>query len=552
MGTVYHVMIRPRKTSKYKVEASLEKTAEEQEKKDNSFEKTDLELKYGSNGTATVASKKDLEANGHATHYNEGFVDEEGSKSNSNDNNSPADHARGKAKPPQQKTKTSGFIDDIMMGFSSINNGSKILNTESTAGNLGALNGIRVISMWWIILGHTLYYLIFGYLDNATYMYYKLYNSFLFSVIVSANLSVDTFFFLSGLLLTYLTLKHLRKAKGRLNWFLFYLHRFVRLTPAYMVAIAIWASLAIHFGQGPAKKNFFEAAADACRKYWWTNLLYINNLYPFPGDLGLQCLGWSWYLANDMQFFIISPIIIYLLYKNAKLGMSLIMVLCLGSFGITAYLAAYYGAPVGLYPAYNNNTVVVYGSTTADVIYGKPYCRIPAYLVGMVFGYVFCQVQGKPFKMSKCLNLFMWFLSTAVALSVVYGLYRDEGGVPQYAAVLYTVFSRPAFVMTVGWVAFACVVGYGGPVNSLLSWGVWAPLSRLTYGAYLLHSIILYVIYTSSNVQYHFSYMEWVCLFLANLILAYGAAFIMSIGVEGPFMGLEKALLGGGMRGKKK
>ena len=89
----------------------------------------------------------------------------------------------------------------------------------------------------------------------------------------------------SGFLLTYLTLKHLSKADGKINWAVFYLHRFVRITPAYMVALAIWASLAIHFGQGPGKISFFEGVADICKERWWTHPLYINNLYPFPGDL---------------------------------------------------------------------------------------------------------------------------------------------------------------------------------------------------------------------------------------------------------------------------
>ena len=29
--------------------------------------------------------------------------------------------------------------------------------------------------------------------------------------------------------------------------------------------------------------------------------------------------------------------------------------------------------------------------------------------------------------------------------------------------------------------------GYGGVVNSFLSWSFWAPLSRLTYSCYLIH-----------------------------------------------------------------
>ncbi len=112
---------------------------------------------------------------------------------------------------------------------------------------------------------------------------------------------------------------------------------------------------------------------------------------------------------------------------------------------------------------YNNNTLVVYGNSAADIIYGKPYCRIPTYLVGMVAGYIFYKQNGKPVKMSKLLNGFLWFMATAVALCVVYGPYRRYGNqFPQYASVLYYVFARFSFATAVAWVAIACVFGYGG------------------------------------------------------------------------------------------
>ena len=40
-------------------------------------------------------------------------------------------------------------------------------------------------------------------------------------------------------------------------------------------------------------------------------------------DLELQleiCIGQSWYLSNDFQFFVFAPIFIWLLYKSPKIG----------------------------------------------------------------------------------------------------------------------------------------------------------------------------------------------------------------------------------------
>lgn len=52
-----------------------------------------------------------------------------------------------------------------------------------------------------------------------------------------------------------------------------------------------------------------------CNTMWWTNLLYINNLY--PTNYLDQCVPWAWYLADDMQFFIVG-IIILVVYHRSK------------------------------------------------------------------------------------------------------------------------------------------------------------------------------------------------------------------------------------------
>ena len=64
-----------------------------------------------------------------------------------------------------------------------------------------------------------------------------------------------------------------------------------------------------------------SAWSTACKDYGWRNFLYIQNFY--KSDLTNQCLGQSWYLAVDMQLYILSPIIIYPLWKWTKVGLAI-------------------------------------------------------------------------------------------------------------------------------------------------------------------------------------------------------------------------------------
>ena len=57
---------------------------------------------------------------------------------------------------------------------------------------------------------------------------------------------------------------------------------FFRLTPSYMFAIHIQTSLYPYIINSPDGLLVRAGAKhDQCHKHWWSNLLYINNIYPW-------------------------------------------------------------------------------------------------------------------------------------------------------------------------------------------------------------------------------------------------------------------------------
>ena len=45
-----------------------------------------------------------------------------------------------------------------------------------------------------------------------------------------------------------------------------------------MFVLLFWDKLTVFLGEGPYWLNY--QSDEACDKYWWSNLLYINNFYP--------------------------------------------------------------------------------------------------------------------------------------------------------------------------------------------------------------------------------------------------------------------------------
>jgi len=64
------------------------------------------------------------------------------------------------------------------------------------------------------------------------------------------------------------------KTNGRVNWLQFYIHRYLRISGVYAMVIGFFATLYKYMGFG--LNTFYYNTVEACRKYWWRNLLYIN------------------------------------------------------------------------------------------------------------------------------------------------------------------------------------------------------------------------------------------------------------------------------------
>ncbi|GFW80238.1 nose resistant to fluoxetine protein 6 [Trichonephila clavipes] len=125
------------------------------------------------------------------------------------------------------------------------------------------------------------------------------------------------------------------KKSGRISWLNFYRKRFLRIAPLHMMVYWTYTTLFTYTGSGPLWPTY--DTNPVCRKYWWWDLLYINNF--LTG--WQQCLIVNWYLAVDMQLYMMSPLFVIALLRRPRLGYGLMTLLvCLaGCYNfITTYL----------------------------------------------------------------------------------------------------------------------------------------------------------------------------------------------------------------------
>lgn len=85
-----------------------------------------------------------------------------------------------------------------------------------------------------------------------------------------------------------------------------------------------------------------------------------------------------------------------------------------------------------------------------------------------------------------------------------------------------------------------CHLGYGGPVNKLLSYKGFVPISRLTYGCYLIHVPVMFWFWYTRMTPYTIDDTMKVFDFFGHLVVTIGSAFVLSMMFEFPILKLEK------------
>nr|CAH7721180.1 unnamed protein product [Callosobruchus chinensis] len=264
----------------------------------------------------------------------------------------------------------------ILLAFSAIGNSKKILALENVSLDaIKCIHGLRFISIAWIILVHT-YLEIFAVADNKS-MRLITEREFAYQTIANASFSVDTFFFISGLLVTltyFRTDSKIERPKkeettcqslqsSTSSFLILLTYRLFRLTPAYLFVLGLNEIIM----RGPSHLKFVSIACGTLMLTSWVTTFVIAMKFD--------------YVVRVEE-------------------------------------------PFALF----------------DQLYDKPWLRIGPYLVGISMGYLLFRKDCK-IPMPPIVAVIGWTLSLACLASLVYGVGREGLTIPTsafYAALGHT------------------------------------------------------------------------------------------------------------------
>lgn len=266
-----------------------------------------------------------------------------------------------------------------------------------SAANLDVLDGLRVLSTLWVILGHTVVWpMISVQYQNSSMIFppHGRLTEVWFQIVPGGYFAVDTFFWLSGFLGARTLHSKVKRSPILLTikGFSFQLYpltllaRWLRLSIVYAALLIFSQTWYRELGRGGllwnAKFPFVNGVGgcassidnDTCKANWWMNLLYINNLF---GSLVQSCFAHTWYLACDMQMFLLVPFLVLFRERFGRVfGWVVLSLLTLASMVATAWVT--WNKEEVTDPVLGN-----IGGTFMQDVYQVSWLRVQPYLVGV-------------------------------------------------------------------------------------------------------------------------------------------------------------------------
>ncbi|XP_031352998.1 nose resistant to fluoxetine protein 6-like isoform X2 [Photinus pyralis] len=411
----------------------------------------------------------------------------------------------------------------LLVSFSWYTNAKRLFDVTTDETEIACLHGMRVLTMIWIIVVH--HHLNAGDFPFRNNIKKEFFATHITRGIIAtgAETSVNTFFLLSGLTLSYVFMRKTARF-GKFNLLAFYVHRYVRLTPTLGVIILVYVFLLKYMGSGPLWPEIVERLSASCETKWWKTLLYIQN---FDSHI---CVEQSWFLGMDTQLYLLSPLLLLSLLKKPRLALYAIggLAMCCVALSII---------PTLLF-ARNRSQ---YSSTVMEMHDRAPYNVAGSWLLGMILGYLIYNNSSRKsnININKIYVVVLWTAAVGAILACMF--YQFHG---VELMVISKSLRRTAWSLAVALIIYACQFGYGGIINRFLSNKIFKFLSRISYSVFLSHILIQIVLIESMQVPVVITQSYLLETVLINFVVTLPVSIFLTVTCESPLISIEKRILG--------
>jgi peptidoglycan/LPS O-acetylase OafA/YrhL len=323
---------------------------------------------------------------------------------------------------------------------------------------------------------------------------------------------VDLFFVLSGFLIARQLFAEL-KSTNKVDVKQFFIKRFFRIIPVYLVVVAIYFLIPVF-----REKESLPAL--------WRFLTFTQNLGLDPSINGTFSHAWS--LCVEEQFYFLFPLVILLsVYLNiAKKGVCILLAFFLFTSLFRLYLWYDYMEPL-------IKSDGKYGDFWITWIYYPTYTRLDGLLTGISIAGLFVFYPALKEKITKYSNLLL--LTGILILNGAYFVCQPRVGFNA------NIFGFPLIAIGFGFVVLAAISP--GCVLYKFKSRLTSSIAILSYSVYLIHKAVRHLCFLYFGKMGLDEESYW--MLLLSIIFTIIGALILRYSIEKPFLKLRDKLLAG-------
>ena len=318
---------------------------------------------------------------------------------------------------------------------------------------------------------------------------------------------VDLFFVLSGFLISSQLFQQIKQGQD-ISFKTFFLKRFFRIVPAFLVTIALYFYI-----------PFFRE--KEALPPLWKFLNFTQNIGLNIKDYGTFSHCWS--LCVEEHFYFLLPIILIFLQVSKLFSKSFWLLLALFIFG---FVIRTYSFNHLYLPKIEDENSWLYWY---KYIYYPTYNRLDGFLIGVTIAGIYVFKSSLFDKISKFGNLFV--LIGLCLLTVAYFLCEDQ------QTFKASVFGFPIIAFGFGFI----VLGAISPTSILYKWKskTTSFIATISFAIYLTHKGIIHTtIKLLDNLNINNNVMLLICTITCIL-----GAYLLNLTIEKPFMKLRNKII---------
>lgn len=263
--------------------------------------------------------------------------------------------------------------------------------SQAKPADLTFLHSIKVLIMWPILAGHV---------SMITLLLCKYpldwdgIPRIVNHLLTASSFYVDWYFCITALITTYSMFA--TKAvwtNTPVQWLYSIFHRYWRMMPLYLYVFWFARSIFKFTGSGALWDYGTSSLGfrDVCqRESWLVPLTLTPNFHP----IHQECIMPAWYIGADMQFYLVSQVILFTLSKSAKLGwlLALSILMASNSLRLHRYLTDERVRPIDLMRPRIDLSMRNNWDLYQTYLY--PQYRIGSYMVGTLVGHYIYMVRS--------------------------------------------------------------------------------------------------------------------------------------------------------------